>query len=130
MFEWDFVRSVTSMRLMAELAADHGMALSASLVGTGVTQKDLDDPSVIVTAQQELRMVRNLVEHLDHVPALGMLVGSRYHFTRDCPLAESGRPRQSSLPMVSNGHHWESPMKSMAESYLRHMVWRPKTRLR
>ena len=42
MFEWDFVRSVTSMRLMAELASDHGMALSASLLGTGVMQKDLD----------------------------------------------------------------------------------------
>ena len=81
MFEWDFVRSVTSMRLMAELAADHGMPLSASLTGTGVTQKDLDDPSVIVTAHQELRMIRNLVEHLPDVPGLGMLVGSRYHFT-------------------------------------------------
>lgn len=81
MFEWDFVRSVTSMRLMAELAADHGMALPASLMGTGVTQQDLDDPSVIVTAQQELRMIRNLVENLQHVPALGMLAGSRYHFT-------------------------------------------------
>lgn len=81
MFEWDFVRSVTSMRLMAELAADHGMALSASLLGTGITQKDLDDPSVIVTAQQELRMIRNLVEQLQAIPGLGMQAGSRYHFT-------------------------------------------------
>lgn len=81
MFEWDFVRSVTSMRLMAELAADHGMPLSASLMGTGVTQSDLDDPSAIVTAHQELRMIRNLVEQLSSVPALGMACGSRYHFT-------------------------------------------------
>lgn len=81
MAEWDFVRSVTSMHLMAELAADHGMPLRASLMGTGVAEKDLQDPSVIVTAHQELRLIRNLVEHLGEVPALGLQAGSRYHFT-------------------------------------------------
>ena len=81
MMEWDFVRSITSMRLMAELAADHGMPLSASLVGTGVAERDLDDPGIVVTAQQELRLIRNMVESLPDVPSLGMEAGSRYHFT-------------------------------------------------
>lgn len=81
MLEWDFVRSVTSMRLMAELAHSHGMALQKSLMGTGVGEPGLDDPALLVTAHQELRLIRNMVESLPQVPALGLEAGSRYHFT-------------------------------------------------
>lgn len=81
MLEWDFVRSVTSMRLMAELAHSHGMALPKSLMGTGVGEPDLDNPALLVTAHQELRLIRNLVESLPQVHSLGLEAGSRYHFT-------------------------------------------------
>lgn len=79
--QWEFGRNVTSMRLMAELAADHGMTERDALAGTGLRQAQLSDPELIVTGQQELRMIRNLVRRLDAVPALGIEAGMRYHFT-------------------------------------------------
>jgi AraC-like DNA-binding protein len=81
MLEWDFVRSVTSMRLMAELARGRGLPVHQSLMGTGIEEPDLDNPALLVTAHQELRLIRNLVESLPHGPALGLDAGSRYHFT-------------------------------------------------
>jgi AraC-like DNA-binding protein len=79
--DWDFVRSVTSMRLMAELGVEHGLSLSTCLDGTGIDEQDLRDPSVVVSARQELRLITNLVERLGHVPTLGIEAGKRYHFT-------------------------------------------------
>ena len=79
--DWDFVRSVTSMRLMAELGAEHDLSLSTCLAGTGISEQDLRDPSVVVSARQELQLIANLVEHLGHIPTLGIDAGKRYHFT-------------------------------------------------
>lgn len=79
--DWDFVRSVTSMRLMAELGTDHGLPLQTCLDGTGIKEHDLRDPSVVVSARQELQLITNLVEHLGHIPTLGIEAGKRYHFT-------------------------------------------------
>jgi len=78
---WDFERSVTSMRILTELGADHGAPVRALLSGTGVREAQLEDPSLTVSGQQELRLIRNLVERLGDVPALGIEAGKRYHFT-------------------------------------------------
>jgi AraC-like DNA-binding protein len=78
---WDFVRSVTSMRLMAELGSDHGLSMRQCLVGTGIREQDLHDPTVVVSAGQELRLINNLVKQLGQVPAFGIEAGKRYHFT-------------------------------------------------
>ncbi|ARU56714.1 AraC family transcriptional regulator [Oleiphilus messinensis] len=86
MFSWDFTRSVTGMRLLADFAGEHDLPLSDVLAGTRVTQAQLSDPAAIVTASQELRMTQNLVEKLGHIPALGIHVGKRYHFTAYGPL--------------------------------------------
>ncbi|WP_024302447.1 AraC family transcriptional regulator [Pseudogulbenkiania sp. MAI-1] len=79
--DWDFVRNVTSARLMAELGADHGLPLRTCLDGTEIKEQDLRDPAVLISARQELRLITNLVRHLGHVPALGIEAGKRYHFT-------------------------------------------------
>lgn len=78
---WQFSRSITSMRLMAELAADQGMPLRESLAGTGLHERHLSDAEQVVSGEQELRMIRNLVQRLGHVNALGIAAGMRYHFT-------------------------------------------------
>ena len=78
---WSFARSVTSMRLMAEFAADHGLPMRRSLAGTGVREAQLADPSVLISGEQELRAIRNVVESLGQMPALGLQAGTRYHFT-------------------------------------------------
>lgn len=79
--QWDFARSVTSMRLMVELGIDQGLPVREALVGTGLRERQLTDPGLLVTAQQELRLARNLVRHLQGSDALGLQAGRRYHFT-------------------------------------------------
>jgi len=77
----NFVRSITSMRLLAELGHDHGLSMHTCLEGTGVRQRDLSDPLGIVSAEQELQLIRNLLAHRGNCPALGTQAGARYHFT-------------------------------------------------
>ena len=81
MVEWDFTRSVTSMRLMTELGVEHGLSAHACLAETGVKEQDLADPAMLVSAGQELRLIRNLLKHLGKLPGLGIQAGQRYHFT-------------------------------------------------
>lgn len=78
---WNFERSITSMRLLTELAADHGLTPRQSLAGTEVTEAQLQNPDELVQAKQELRLISNIVEQLGHIPALGVAAGQRYHFT-------------------------------------------------
>lgn len=78
---WDFQRDITSMRLLTNLAAEHGLPAAQALAGTGVSEDQLHTPEQVVDARQELRLIHNLVENLDHVPALGITAGRRYHFT-------------------------------------------------
>lgn len=78
---WDFARSIAGIRLLAELGASHGLAARQVLAGTGIRQRDLDDAGCVVSAEQELRLIRNLQTHLRHVPALGVAAGLRYHYS-------------------------------------------------
>lgn len=81
MLQWEFQRNVTSMRLTAEMAAAAGVPLRESLAGTGVSPRQLTDPDRVVSGQQELRLIRNVLAHLDGHTALGLRAGQRYHFT-------------------------------------------------
>lgn len=81
MLNWEYARSITSMRILADLGGSHGMTMQACLAGTGVKERDLGDPTALISAEQELQMIRNLVTHLKSVPALGIEAGLRYHFT-------------------------------------------------
>lgn len=81
MENWNFPRSITGMRVLAELGASHGLSLGQCLAGSGVRKGDLANPSAVVSADQELRLIRNLLEHLKDVPALGVEAGMRYHYT-------------------------------------------------
>lgn len=66
---------------MADLGISHGMTMQTCLAGTGVKERDLGDPETLITAEQELQLIHNLVLHLKSVPALGIEAGLRYHFT-------------------------------------------------
>jgi AraC-like DNA-binding protein len=79
--DWDFERSIESMRLQATLAIEYGMTLEAVLSGTGVSESMIKSQSAYVAAAQELRLIENIITGLPNVPALGLEAGSRYHFT-------------------------------------------------
>lgn len=79
--DWNFARSITGTRLLVELGAGHALPARQSLRGTGIREKELADPAAVVSGEQELRVIRNLLAHLPDVPALGIAAGMRYHFT-------------------------------------------------
>src|SRR3546814_1350189 len=62
--KWSFQRNVTSMRLMAELAVAHGLTMRAVLSGTDLDEQQLGDPEHLVSGEQELQLIRNLVNGL------------------------------------------------------------------
>ena len=75
---WDFPRAVAGVAVLVRFAADHGVGPAHLLAGTGVTPGDLSAPDGCVEADQELRVVRNLVSAL---PEAGLALGRRYHAT-------------------------------------------------
>lgn len=77
----DFPRGVGSTVLLVEYAASRGLAQEAALRGSGLTAADLADPDRQVTAEQELRVVRNLLVLVprEEQAAAGREVGRRYH---------------------------------------------------
>lgn len=78
---WTYERSIHSVRLMADFAAEFGVSHQQILKGTGLEQQQLLDPNTLVTGQQELQLIRNLVEKFGQRPLLGLEIGTRYHFT-------------------------------------------------
>jgi len=85
-YAWAFERSVHSVRLMADFAVESGISYQTILEETGISQQQLLDPNMVVTGQQELQVIHNLVEQLGDRPTLGLDVGTRYHFTTFGPL--------------------------------------------
>lgn len=81
---WDFPRQVAGVSLLVDAGTDAGVAPGELLGGSGLTPRDLADHRREVTAQQELRVVRNL---LAAAPAMtGVRVGTRYHASTFGPL--------------------------------------------
>lgn len=81
MIQGEFQRSVISMRLMAELAMTYGVALPALLRHTALQEAQLLQPDMLVSRQQELQLIENLVTLAGEQPALGIKAGMKYHAT-------------------------------------------------
>jgi AraC-like DNA-binding protein len=74
---WDFPRSASAIRVMIEVAAEHGLSPATALLGSGLLAADLRDPDLEVEAGQELAVARNIVRELDDPPGLGTETGKR-----------------------------------------------------
>jgi AraC-like DNA-binding protein len=81
MVRWDVARAPTSVQLLSSLGVDYGVPTATSLAGTGLTEDGLHDPNCAVTAQQELRVIANLLEATGDPPGIGLDAGARYHLT-------------------------------------------------
>ncbi|MEB0009642.1 AraC family transcriptional regulator [Pseudomonas sp. RTB3] len=77
----DFRRGPASALLLVEFGREKGLSATAVLAGSGLTQAQLADPNVELTADQELGVTGNLLQLLGQPPGLGYEVGSRYHFS-------------------------------------------------
>lgn len=81
---WDFPRQVAGVALLVDAGADAGVGSDVLLRGTGLRARDLTAHRTEVTAQQELRVVRNLLAAAPSTTGVG--VGARYHASTFGPL--------------------------------------------
>ncbi|PPE72883.1 AraC family transcriptional regulator [Solimonas fluminis] len=78
---WDYPRNSCSVRVLTEVAAEHGMTVADCLQGTRVDAAALHDHSAMVSAHDELQVIRNLQARLGTALPLGLDAGLRYHPT-------------------------------------------------
>ena len=78
---WDFRRGMATVRVLCQLGQDHGLPLADVLRHTGLSQAQTEDPRGQIDAQQEIQLIRNLVNLLPQHPTLGLEAGCRYHVT-------------------------------------------------
>lgn len=77
---WPIQRNVASMRVLCQLAENHGVSLADCLRNTQVSIAQLNDPYAQVSAQQELQLIDNILaakKHTEHY--LGLEAGGYYH---------------------------------------------------
>lgn len=67
-----------SVQLLLQFGLDHGLSGDRCLDATGLNWQQLADPGTAVEADQELRLIRNLVNALGHIPGIGIQAGLRY----------------------------------------------------
>jgi AraC-like DNA-binding protein len=76
--DWDFPRSPAATRDVVHVGAAYGVPEVTVLGGTGLAVNDLQDPGLLVEAEQELRAIRNLIWELGDRPGLGLEAGRRF----------------------------------------------------
>jgi AraC-like DNA-binding protein len=74
-------RSLASVTVLLELAADRGIDRDRCLRGTDIDGASLVDPYAEIAASQELRLIENLVDALDDPEGVGLDAGIRYRLT-------------------------------------------------
>lgn len=79
--DWGFPRGTAGVAVLVRVAADRGVEVARVLTGSGLDQGDLADPDREVTAEQELRVVRNLLAATGDPPGGGLDAGRRYHLS-------------------------------------------------
>lgn len=63
------------------IATAHGAALATCLEDTGISPDAINSSEAEITAEQELRLIRNVVRALPDVPGLALEVGAQYQLT-------------------------------------------------
>jgi AraC-like DNA-binding protein len=81
MTDWDLPRPPASALVLTGLGMEYGVPQDVSLRGTRLTPDALCDPRTVVTAHQELQIIRNLLTVVDEDVPLGIEAGMRYHLT-------------------------------------------------
>jgi len=82
MSSWPQQRSISSVQLLTQLAQDSGIRLADCLRTTGISIHQLNDSEAVVSAQQELALIVNILQAYGHYQAqLGLEAGKRYHLS-------------------------------------------------
>lgn len=78
---WDFPRNVASVGVLVAHGEATGLPARAALAGTGLSVRDLVDDGCLVTAAQELRVVRNLLRSGTPSTRSAVVLGRRYRLS-------------------------------------------------
>ncbi len=85
MSNWNVRRGILSVRLLCGLGEEFGLPPARALAGSGIAIARLADPAAEISADQECRVIRNLLGELGargiEASRLGILAGLRYHVT-------------------------------------------------
>lgn len=76
--DWDFPRNVASIVVLVGHAEATGVPARQALTGTGLSVRDLAESDREVTADQELRVIRNLLRYGGPSARSGVVLGRRY----------------------------------------------------
>ena len=71
-------RSVNTLAVLAHYVSLLGIEGAALLKGSGIKIRDLDDPNVLITPEQEISVMRNIVQLVPN-PKVGLIIGLHYH---------------------------------------------------
>ncbi|OUS00654.1 AraC family transcriptional regulator [Gammaproteobacteria bacterium 42_54_T18] len=66
-------------QVMINFAANHGIDQDTCLQGTDITEEILQDSEALITRNQEMRLIENLILALPDEPALGFKLGLQYN---------------------------------------------------
>ncbi len=72
-------RSIYSVVQMIDVAAEHGMSVTACLENSGIAPEQLHQLESQVYPQQECTVIANIVRGLPRVPDLGLRMAARFH---------------------------------------------------
>jgi len=70
---------VAIAQVMVNFAARHGVDAGTCLIGTEISEMQLRDPELLISREQEMRLIENLMLALPDVPALGFELGLQYN---------------------------------------------------
>lgn len=70
---------VAISQVMINFAASLGVDKDTCLLGTGIREEDLLDGEALITREQEMRLIENLILALPDEPALGFRLGLQYN---------------------------------------------------
>jgi AraC-like DNA-binding protein len=121
MSNWNVRRGILSVRLLCGLAEEFGLPPITSLRGSGIDPARLADPTAEISAEQECRVISNLLRGLGaqgiEASKLGILAGLRYHVTT---MGIWGFAMASSASLRGA---WEVGMKYLDLTYSVNRVW-------
>lgn len=64
---------------MINFAGQRGVDKETCLLGTGIAESDLEDSDALISRDQEMRLIENIILALPDTPALGLELGLQYN---------------------------------------------------
>ncbi len=72
-------RSVVNAHILLSSAQAHGLSSSEALANCSLSSTDLSSPTGLISARDEIQIIRNILAQCPLESGIGLTVGSRYH---------------------------------------------------